>query len=96
MADKKKAAEPQIPKEKIWVRSTLEPKTDGGHTCVLWEVNKAHPGGECYIAGPKPVLVAQTPDVRKALISGTIEEVADPNAVKAAEKPPANNNTPKP
>lgn len=61
--------------ELVKVRSTLESKPDGGNPVALREVNPAHPGGECFIAGPKVVEVALTGEVKAKLREGVLEEV---------------------
>lgn len=72
----------QIPKsapakkvQLINVRSTLKPKPDGGNPVALREVNPKHPGGEAFVAGPKPVEVALTAEVQAKLREGVLEEV---------------------
>lgn len=45
---------------------------------ALSERHPDHPGGEAFVAGRRPVLVAETPTVKVALREGRLEEVEDP------------------
>jgi hypothetical protein len=42
---------------------------------AAWEKHPAHPGGEIYVAGPVPVMVAMTTFVHKRIAEGYIEVV---------------------
>ncbi|MCI0489382.1 MAG: hypothetical protein L0229_22545 [Blastocatellia bacterium] len=48
-----------------------------GNRTALWEVDRAHPNGEIFISGAsdKPVEVARTSGVSKALADGRLVEV---------------------
>jgi hypothetical protein len=48
---------------------------NGADVVALWEKDPAHPGGEVYIAGDKPVEVALTPEVVKRIREGVLVEV---------------------
>lgn len=61
----------------ITVRSTIPTKADGGNIVALYEVHPDHPDGEAYVAGPKPVRVARTSDVQKAISDEKLEIVDD-------------------
>jgi hypothetical protein len=70
------------------------PATDG-HRVGLWDVDKAHPGGEAWVApdtgGNKPaqpVQVAETAAVLQALSDGRLVKADSPEA-KALEAPKA-------
>ncbi|MGE0131871.1 MAG: hypothetical protein AB7U82_27625 [Blastocatellales bacterium] len=78
-----KGAEAPIPRGTVFVRSTLPPNSDGGNTVALWEQHPKHPGGGAFIAGPKPVEVALTPQVRLLIRDGVLEEIAAPDAAPA-------------
>jgi hypothetical protein len=66
------------------VASTKPTKADGGDEVVLWEQDADHPGGEAFVAGPKPVQVAVTGLVEKRLREGVIAEVPSGKASKGA------------
>lgn len=45
---------------------------------VLWERDRAHPGGEAFVASSTPARVAKTPEVERLLRAGMLVEVAEP------------------
>ncbi len=64
------------PAKVIEVVSNLVPREDGGDPVALFERHEAHPGGEAFIAGPRPVSVALTARVIEALREGRIIEAS--------------------
>jgi hypothetical protein len=64
--------------ERIFVKSTLPVRKDGGSPVAFTETNTAHPNGEAFVAGKKPVEVASTAAVLAALREGRIEKTAAP------------------
>lgn len=79
------AAAPAASPKRMWVRSALRPKEDGGNQVVLWERDDAHPNGEVLIAGRKPVEVGMTPAVSQLLRDGKIVETTAPAKTTAAK-----------
>jgi hypothetical protein len=70
------------------VKSALPVAKDGGSVVALWEVDDAHPGGQAFIAGDRPVEVANTAGVESALRDKKIEKVGAESPVEpAASKP---------
>ncbi len=45
---------------------------------VLWEQDEAHPGGEAFIGGSAPDLIAKTPRVEGLLREGLLIEIPEP------------------
>src|SRR5947209_6049094 len=45
---------------------------------ALYEKNDAHPGGECFVAGPTVAEVAETPEVLYRLGTGQLVKTDDP------------------
>jgi hypothetical protein len=54
--------------EKIWLKSNLAPRSDGGERVALWERHAWHENGEIFIADNVPHLCGQTEAVCKAVI----------------------------
>jgi hypothetical protein len=75
MADKPK---------RIFVKSTLPVRRDGGSPVAFTESHSDHPGGEAFVAGRKPVEVAETDAVLVALRDGRLERTEAPAAQKQA------------
>lgn len=46
-----------------------------GNRVALWERHPDHPGGEAFVAGPKPVQVAATLQVQRLIRTGALVEV---------------------
>jgi len=57
------------------VRSSIPAKPDSGNPVALYERNAAHPGGEAFVAGDKPVKVAVTAEVSRLIRDGILVEV---------------------
>jgi hypothetical protein len=53
------------------------------HRVQLNEFDPRHPGGQAWVAGPKPVLVFETPTVLQRIREGRIEKVGASEAKKA-------------
>jgi hypothetical protein len=45
---------------------------------VLWERDPRHPGGEAFVGGSGPDLVARTPEVERLLRAGLLLEIPEP------------------
>lgn len=69
----------------VWVISGLKARANGEHPVALWEQNVAHPDGEAYVAGDKPVEVALTPAVVQKIRNDELIEVDTPP--KAVREP---------
>lgn len=69
--------------EMIWIASTLPTQDDGGDKVVLFEQDRAHPDGEAFVAGPKPVQVARTAGVERVLREGTAVVVDSGKSTKS-------------
>lgn len=72
--------------KRIFVRSTLPVRRDGGSPVAFTEVHPDHPNGEAFVAGRKPVEVADTDAVRIAIREGKIEETEKPDERAAPAK----------
>ena len=66
----------------IYVKSTLKPRADSGYPTALWERDAAHPNGEVFIAGDKPVQVGVTAEVSRLLRDGVLVKADAPAAPK--------------
>ncbi len=55
---------------------------------ALWERHPSHPGGEVFIAGPKDVRVAHTPEVQKRLAHGGLVRVDAPDPTSEPDETP--------
>jgi hypothetical protein len=81
--------------EKPKIISVLPGPATEGRKVGIWDVDKAHPGGEAWVAPgadsdkePKPVEVAETGAVLQALTDGRLVRAGSPEA-KALEAPRA-------
>jgi hypothetical protein len=70
----------------IFVRSTLPTEKDGGSRVALYDAHSDHPEGEAFVAGSKPVEVAKTPEVLRAMSEGRIEQVSKSEAKSESGK----------
>ena len=57
----------------LWVASNRR-----DNRVVLWVQDPAHPGGEAFIGGSAPDLVARTGDIERVLMAGEAVEVPEP------------------
>lgn len=82
----------------IWVKSCLKPSGNDPQAAgpvALWEKDPAHPDGEVFVAGDKPVQVAMTSAVEEAIntkrlekVSGPADEQDEPKDAAGAAAPP--------
>lgn len=67
--------------KQMWVKAVKgldHNGVEGDHQVLLFEKDPAHPNGEAFIAGPRPVLVGDTAEVSRLLKDGSIEETEAP------------------
>jgi hypothetical protein len=70
----------------VTVCSTRKPNPDGSNDTILFERDAAHPEGEAFVAGPKPVTVGRTSEVERLLRDGALRE-CDPADAKSKKAP---------
>lgn len=70
----------------INVVSTLPAAPDGGNQVAVFETDAAHPGGQAYVAGPRPAKVAATAAISQAIHEGRAREITDAEFTRLTEQ----------